>query len=183
MPLLQTPHTLDVCCAVLRQRSDYGVRRSRTARPLGAEVGILNSERESMTNTPTRRENETFDRPFAARVDRTTPAHGLYQAPYSLSEAEFLVLKQSSPVLTAVGGTVLAFGLSSALPIFVDRLWPPATAIAAATRGQWTVAIVATALGLGFILLGFMWSRRRSKLLRQIERHFVENPSQLQYDR
>lgn len=137
-----------------------------------------------MTNTPTRRENETFDRPFAARVDRTTPAHGLYQAPYSLSEAEFLVLKQSSPVLTAVGGTVLAFGLSSALPIFVDWLWPATgTSVAAATRGQWTVAIVATALGLGFLLLGLRWSRRRSKLLRQIEKHFVENPSQLQYDR
>ena len=108
---------------------------------------------------------------------RTEPAHGLYQPSFSLGEADFLRLKQASPVLAAIGGSILSFGLVYALPILANYLVKktPIDKIEA-----W-ISSGTIIVGSLFVLASVLVSRERRKVLRRVKEHFENNPAKLAY--
>jgi len=126
-------------------------------------------------------EGQTFSQPLQQTVERVAPTHGLFQPCYNLSEADFLRLQQSSPVLAAVGGAITSFSLSYLLPVTVEFFLKPVGA-----RGSFPVAALWVGMGslaVGLVLLGasLVFSRERHRVMKRIRHHFDSNPSELEY--
>lgn len=124
---------------------------------------------------------KTFSEPFQGAVNESTPTHGLFQLCYNLSEADFLRLQQSSPVLASIGAAITSFSLSYLFPGLVQYYLTPKT-----TRGpfpQTTLWVGGSSLLLGAIILGssLFASKERRKVLKRIRAHFKNNPSELEY--
>lgn len=118
--------------------------------------------------------------PTELPAGRVPPSVGLYQPTFPLTEADFLRLQKSSPALSAIGGTVLAFGLSYGLPGLLttwrikpdERNWLDDDLMIAGTF---------VLLGLLFLGLGVLFSRERFQLMKRIRTHFTLNPGQHEF--
>lgn len=133
-----------------------------------------------MEDPPSKRrvENQALEGPVQARLGIVRATHGTFQPPFSLTEADFLRLKSSSPTWTAVGAAVTSFGVASLLPLIARELMrtaPPVTDV------EWWIAGSTVLLGAVLLGMGTLLSKEKRAILKRIDTHFRENPSQLEY--
>lgn len=132
--------------------------------------------------TTDRIENRTFDSVLTAPAAGTTPAsHGLFSPCFNLSEADFMRLQSSSPVLMAVGGVTIAFALSNGLPLVAAYLLDPAGHPFPGTLTVVSVVVAPLAVGLICLIVGRLYSRERYKLVKRIRATFAENEPKVEY--
>jgi hypothetical protein len=102
------------------------------------------------------------------------PSVGLYQPVYLLTEAEFMRLRQTSPVLSTSAGAVISFGLVYTLPVVANHIL---TAAPFKAVDIW-VSGITFGLGIVLALLSFVASSEHRTLVSRIKTHFRENPGQ-----
>jgi hypothetical protein len=125
-------------------------------------------------------ENQTFTHSIVVSGATVSPIPGLYQAAFTLGEADFLRLKSSSPWLTTAGGAVLSFGLAYSLPLVVKLFFAQrAGTIANIPAETWWVGGIAIAAGIALLIGGQFFSRERRAVLKRIQAHFQTNPAEL----
>jgi hypothetical protein len=122
--------------------------------------------------------NQTFTTTQVVNDVIVEPSVGLYQPVYPLTEAEFMKLRQSSMVFSAIAGSLISFGLAYALPLLVNHaLSDPKTRAPLKQADLWVAGLT---IAVGLVLLGasFTASTERRSLLTRIKKHFSENPGQ-----
>lgn len=170
-------------CAVYRTLPLAAVLAAAVSHPRGNSLGALARVGTTLMteNDPDLRigiaqqhvqqEGQTNELP----AGRVTPSLGLYQATFPLSEADFMRLQKSSPAMSAVGGAVLAFGISYALPVVVRLLKLDSSQRDWSQDDLWIGGVIAT-VGLIFLAMGLLYSRDRNRLMKRIREHFAQNP-------
>lgn len=120
-----------------------------------------------------RQQNQTIE----ATATQVTPSFGLYQPSFPLTDGDFERLQKVSPALTAIGGSVLSFGLSYGIPVFVKVFR------VASDKRAWPVDDLYISgglclLGVVLLLAARFFSRERYRVMRKIRDHFKQNPGQ-----
>lgn len=99
------------------------------------------------------------------------------QEPFLLSKASYFQLRQADPVLTALGGSLVVFGVGQALDVLLHYLRPSEGKQVSLDLVGVTAGGMITAIGLGLILWGMAYSRPRKEVMKEIESHFENNPA------
>lgn len=122
-------------------------------------------------------QNQTIRTTVTVVASDLEPSIGLFQPSFPLTEANFLRMKQTSPVLTSAAGAIIAFGLSYFLPVLIrtlrapskDRTWPV---------DDLMVSGVCLVIGGLLLVFAYFASKGRRRVLRAIEGHFESHPGQ-----
>lgn len=119
-----------------------------------------------------------FDRkPLKLSVDRTSKNICLVQPAFLLSEADFLRLKSHGNILYRLGEVVLIFGISFGLSHFDEfkSLIDGQSANPSSSSSLWITGGCA-ALGIVLIILSYVFSPTKQKVIKKIAGHFRDNP-------
>jgi hypothetical protein len=121
------------------------------------------------------RKNETHTETLSVRASESPLSPVLAQPLFQLSEADFLRLRHSSPVLGGAGGACVTFALAYALPKLVQLL------VTAPGHAPWSstdtiVVSVCGGLGLGLLVARYFLSKDRRGVMKKVRVFFEQNP-------